>query len=86
MWKITKDKIFDTSMGERSAVGFSSQDYDGRALPYRFRMLDDDGEIYYYGLSSSDSSFAPLDSFGMPNAGCTMIEYYNVKTKKWEIL
>lgn len=86
MWKITKDRIFDPSMDERPAVGFSSRNYDGRELPHQFRMKDDDGEIYYYGRSSSDSSFAPLDDFGMPNAGCTTIEYYNQKTKKWEIL
>lgn len=50
---------------------------------HKFRMLDDDGAVYYEGLSSSES-FAPLDDFGGPNAGCTMIEYHN--NGKWEML
>lgn len=64
----------------------------------RFRMLDDDGEIYYYGkileqsdcteeyesgIFGADSDLAPLDNFGAPNAGCTQIEYLN-DYGKWE--
>ena len=88
MWIITKDKLFeqDSFIFEKSEAGTCSRNYDGRKLPHRFRMKDDDGEICYYGRSSSDSSFAPLDDFGMPNAGCTMIEYYNTERKKWELL
>ncbi|MBP2657189.1 MAG: hypothetical protein H6Q69_221 [Firmicutes bacterium] len=88
MWKITKDKLFekDPEIFEKSTVCFSSKNYDGRELLYKFRMKDDGGIIYYYGVSSSDSSFAPLDDFGMPNAGCTMIEYYNKETKTRELL
>ena len=43
-----------------------------------FRMRDDDGELYYEGriaCPDDESMFAPLDDFGMPNAGCTGIEY-----------
>lgn len=49
-----------------------------------FRLLDDDGEVYYHGrrLEDSDagadynmeSELAPLDCFGTPNAGCTIQE------------
>ena len=39
----------------------------------RFRMLDDDGEIYYEGFLVGDE-FTPLDDFGEPNAGCTSIQ------------
>lgn len=61
-----------------------------------FRMRDDDDELYYEGrilLSLEDpdafdgqEQFAPLDDFGMPNAGCTTIEYRNTETKKWEAI
>jgi hypothetical protein len=60
-----------------------------------FRLLDDDGEVYYYGrrLEESDagkdyeveSEFAPLECWGLPNAGCTIQEEKN-KEDKWEAL
>lgn len=47
-----------------------------------FRLLDDDREVYYYGrrLEESDADedyfseneFAPLECWGLPNAGCTI--------------
>lgn len=50
----------------------------------KFRLLDDDGEVYYYGrrLEESDADatyggepeLAPLDCFGTPNAGCAIQE------------
>lgn len=59
-----------------------------------FRLLDDDGEVYYEGrrLEESDADkyyngeeteFAPLNNFGMPNAGCTIQQEKN-KEGKWE--
>lgn len=58
-----------------------------------FRLLDDDGEVYYYGrrLEESDADemygaepeLAPLDCFGGPNAGCTIQEEKNADGK-WE--
>lgn len=56
-----------------------------------FRMYDDDGVLYYEGLlmettKDAATGFEPLDDFGMPNAGCTRIEYLNLKTGKWEEL
>ena len=59
-----------------------------RACKYKFRMLDDDGNLYYEGYSNdcnSEKAFAPLDDFGMPNAGCTEIQYKN-NLGKWETL
>lgn len=48
-----------------------------------FYMYDDDGELYYTGKLFWDGDdepgeeiiAAPLDDFGMPNAGCTRIKY-----------
>jgi len=60
---------------------------DDPRLKHKFRLKDGDGEIYYYGRSftcDDDDAFEPLDGFGMPNAGCTDIEYYNGET--WEVL
>lgn len=51
-----------------------------------FRMFDDDGELYYSGYAKPDADFDPLNNFGMPNAGCTEIQYYNSKTDQYETL
>lgn len=85
-WKITKDNI--STPEETSDVGVHgpSTFKDDIKMPHKFRMLDDDGIIYYYGICSCDSSFAPLDDFGMPNAGATTIEYRNPKTGVYEAL
>lgn len=66
-----------------------SFDRRGRALTrlgHTFRCLDDDGVHYYTGKSADDSSFAPLDEYAGPNAGCTSIQYRNAETGKWETL
>lgn len=54
----------------------------GEGVP--FRLLDDDGNVYYYGrrLEESDADedylgepeLAPLDCFGTPNAGAVIQE------------
>ena len=82
-WIFTRDHISDGR-----AEGTCSRSYQGdkSAVPHPFRMKDDDRELYYSGLSSCDSSFAPLDDFGGPDSGCTIIEYKNPKTQAWEIL
>jgi hypothetical protein len=45
-------------------------------LRSRFRLLTDDREVLYEGRSHSSSSFQPLECFGEPNAGCTIIQYW----------
>ena len=48
-----------------------------------FKMHDDDGELYYTGVLAYRVTVegeehvvaAPLADFGMPNAGCTTVEY-----------
>tara|TARA_Y100000310_G_C20579254_1_gene762134 strand:- start:937 stop:1227 length:291 start_codon:yes stop_codon:yes gene_type:complete len=53
----------------------------------KFQMFDDDGMHYYSGrIIGNYSQFEPLDDFGMPNAGCTDIQYVNPKTGEWESL
>ena len=94
-WIIDKDHIADPKaqpatncnavglMGPRECSGDTSK------MVHRFRMLDDDGEVYYEGRSDSrddENAFGPLDNFGMPNAGCTSIEYLDPATGRWETL
>lgn len=53
----------------------------------RFRMYDDDGELYFSGRllfgadAEAEVEFSPLDDFGMPGAGCTEIRY--LEHGKW---
>ena len=46
----------------------------------RFRLIDDDNCLCYEGkfLDGPDvaDEFQPLDCFGMPDAGCTRIDYW----------
>ena len=83
-WYITIDNVDDGNAigqwnGEEETIAECKEN-----CSYAFRMKDDDGEVYYHGKSSDNSSFAPLDDFGTPNAGCTTIEYWSKGT--WETL
>jgi hypothetical protein len=110
-WIITKDLIADEEdrvaypeggrnlhavnlIGPRSATERDEARLKaGEGIP--FRLLDDDGEVYYYGrrLEQSDADegymgeneLAPLDNFGRPNAGCAIQEEKN-KDGKWEAI
>jgi len=92
-WIIDKDCFADKDAKPRTnsnAVGVAGpREYqgDGSELKYKFRMMDDDGEIVYYGRCDScddDNAFGPLDDFGTPNYGCTRIDY--LINGKWEML
>lgn len=52
---------------------------------HHFRCKDDDGVIYFWGVCSDSSSFAPLDCEGAA-FGCATIEYKNPETGKYEML
>lgn len=72
-WRITKDRIdADDAVG---VEGPGHLDPTIAANPTPFAMYDDDRECYYEGMLYGDfTGFEPLDDFGMPNAGCTMIK------------
>lgn len=100
-WIITKDKIADkdepegTNLNAKGLIGPSLATPNDIARlrageGKRFRLLDDDGEVYYYGrwletdecteeyesgMFGQDGETAPYDNFGLPNAGCTQLEY-----------
>lgn len=78
-WMITKDLIDDGQSKDVRSGGTATEE---EILRYgkKFRMLDGDDEVYYEGLSietDETDGFEPLDEFGMPNAGCTDIQYKN---------
>lgn len=55
---------------------------------FKFRLLDDDGEIYFYGYSTScddKNAFEPLDFYGAAY-GCTEIQYKNPENGNYETL
>ena len=70
-WIITKWCASITDSGKDETINQKPNN-----MPYKFRLLDDDGIIYAYGYSDDDSSFEPLDYY-MPIYGCTTIEYKN---------
>lgn len=93
MWTITKDLIAeaDAKPGtNRNAVGIvgprnaklTADEIKNHPDAVQFRMYDDDNELYYEGYLIGDE-FAPLDAFGTPNAGCTRIDVYDKKARKW---
>jgi hypothetical protein len=82
MWEITKDWLANKK------VSIKSVDYtEGKTLPYRFRLYDDDGVAYFEGYSSTqdtERAFDPLDDYGTPDSGCTEIRY--CRAGKWVTL
>ena len=66
MWTITRD-IINPSCGDKPVLAHSSNwREEKRATAFPFQLRDDDGELYFEGLSTDDSSeryFAPLDEF-----------------------
>lgn len=55
------------------------------AMPYEYRVCDDDDVVFFWGRISDYSSFMPLDWDGV-DYGATYIEYKNPATGKYEML
>lgn len=67
-------------------AGFKN--YEGESVR-KFKISDDDGELYYTGLyigPDGEEMFGPLEDFGTPNAGATEILYLNRETGEYEAL
>lgn len=92
VWVITLDKIYDPKDGTPSATGVSGPhqakpEEVTRAANFGrvFRMLDDDGIVYYHGRiltierPGGEEDFIPLWEFGTPDSGCTDIQYKNAE-------
>lgn len=76
-WKITKNHIGPTKV---QSIDFKA--YAEKATS-KFRMYDDDGELYFEGVATLDEDFGPLDSYGMPGYGCTEIRYWEKYLGQW---
>jgi len=87
-WTITKDHLAEPNapagtnrnaagMVGPSAATLTAAQITGNPRAVIFRMRDDDGELCYEGAMVGDDTFAPLDNFGTPNAGCTSIEVFD---------
>ncbi len=76
MWTITNDLLDDGKKAGTCSCNFNEAKV--ALLKHRFRLVDDDGEVYYEGVSDdrdSQRAFAPLDDFGRGYAGCSEIHY-----------
>lgn len=83
-FKITKDNVHNKE--EYKAWECVGKTYGGyKGGKHKFRILDDDKNIYFYGVSDSDSSFQPLD-WASPQWGASEIQYRNEDTKEYETL
>ncbi len=94
-WVINRDLITDPEhdvdeAGTHGPSGteLNAEQIEKHPLGKAFLMRDADGETYYEGIyvgPDDETLFAPLDDFGMPNAGCTEIAYRNA-LGAWEWL
>ena len=83
MFKITKWCAAITDSGKDETIAKKPKE-----LNHKFRLLDDDGNIYAYGYSDdsdSEEAFAPLDYY-QGYYGCTEIQYKNPETGIYETL
>lgn len=96
-WIITRDYIAwdgepeGTNLNAKGVVG--PRTYNGAtdttALPIKFKLYDDDGELYYDGRMNEDAMAEfgegdPLYCFGLPNAGATTLKYN--EDGEWKVL
>lgn len=86
-FKITKDYVEE---GQHTGRLFKRDDEDPKEDDFtmKFKLYDDDGELYYDGVSTEgdvETEVAPLD-WGRWNAGCTYMKVKNKETGAWEVL
>lgn len=55
-----------------------------RRMGHAFRILDDDGNVYFSGYAAEES-FEPLD-WAQPRYGATEIQYRDGETNEWKSL
>lgn len=88
MWRMTANILEPERNGKPTRLAHS-HDYNEKrnpALPFKFRLLDDDREVYFEGLADdcdTEDAFAPLDHYGAA-FGCTTIQY--LRNGSWETL
>ena len=96
-WVITRDHLEHTNERIIGPHNATEEQLEILAHPHRtinrnklirFRIYDDDGELYFSGYflgdSESEDAFGPLDDFGAPDSGATRIDY--LRGEEWETL
>jgi len=73
-WRIQKDHLVDGSIITKSRVGYGV----GNEVPhneplYRVRLFDDDGELYYEGVSDDDG-LEHMFNWASRDAGVTLLQ------------
>lgn len=77
---ITRDHLDERGMCVHGPANSSLTSEEIIAHGKPFRMLDDDRNLVYSGMycgPDDETLFSPLDDFGMPDAGCTVIQYHD---------
>lgn len=90
-WISTIDRIGGNRAGYAKGKGKLAPEQAAayaEPLTTKFRLLDDDGEIYFEGLcgdlnTDADNAFDPLDCLGV-DYGCTTLQY--LENGEWETL
>ncbi len=82
-WIVEEDLISEDTPKDIQVSNFENPSTVELVDTTKFRLLDDDGIVYFTGRSEDSSSFGPLDSYGV-GFGCTSIEY--LENGKWEVL
>ena len=86
-WVITNDFIGDDAGTQGPSGGGTTRDgILGHPDAVEFMLLDGDGRVRYSGYLAGEDYFAPLDDFGMPNAGCESVMYREKGKLIWEHL
>ena len=98
-WKVDRDLLAEEygdapqlAEGPSDRCEAAAHTLDTTNLGYRWRIIDDDGELYYIGrtmfrtvkngpqltpdTAEAEDVFGPLWDFGEPNAGATEIQYW----------
>lgn len=79
-----KDVEFDSHQFPESFLEVAHETLIPDTYKYKFRIGDDDNNIYFYGVATRNDSFGPLDLYGEAY-GCVWIEYLN-DNNEWEVL
>jgi hypothetical protein len=94
-WRITRDHLESETVSIHGPHNATDAQLAILAHPIknadqltRFRIYDDDDELYFSGVflgdSESEEAFGPLDDFGAPDSGATRIDY--LRGEVWETL
>lgn len=99
MWIITKDFIADDTLADCNREGVCSAEF--RLIAFstkkqiKFRLLDDDMNVYYSGLMTEERFHGPADcwegpldplEWAMEDSGCTILQYFDEDEQVWKAL